>query len=88
MAASSNAEFNVQLGDTVLARIHFMIRTAPGQTLAIDRKQLEDELVAAARRWTDQLRDALIDAEGEAAGLGLYKRWSAALPPCARVRKA
>ena len=63
-----------------------MIRTAPGQTLAIDRKQLEDELVAAARRWTDQLRDALIDAEGEAAGLGLYKRWSAALPPEYRER--
>jgi len=83
---SSSAEFNVQLGDTVLARIHFMIRTAPGQTLAIDRKQLEDELVAAARRWTDQLRDALIDAEGEAAGLGLYKRWSAALPPEYRER--
>ena len=84
--ASSNAEFNVQIGETVLARIHFMIRTAPGQTLAIDRKQLEDELVAAARRWTDELRDALIEAEGEAAGLALYKRWSAALPPEYRER--
>ena len=84
--ASSSAEFNVQLGDTVLARIHFTIRTAPGQTLAIDRKQLEDKLAVAARRWTDELRDALIEAEGEALGLALYKRWSAALPPEYRER--
>jgi glutamate dehydrogenase len=84
--ASSSAEFNVQLGETVLARIHFMIHTAPGQTLAIDRKELEGKLVAAARRWTDELRDALIEAAGEAAGLALYKQWSAALPPEYRER--
>ncbi|HEV8313956.1 MAG TPA: NAD-glutamate dehydrogenase domain-containing protein, partial [Burkholderiaceae bacterium] len=79
--AGSSADFNVQLGDTVLARIHFTVRTTPGQRPGFDRKELEAKLAAAARRWPDQLRDALIEAEGEARGIELYKRWSAAFPP-------
>jgi glutamate dehydrogenase len=79
--AGSSADFNVQLGDTVLARIHFTVRTTPGQLPAFDRKELEVKLTAAARRWPDQLRDALIEAEGEARGIELYKRWSMAFPP-------
>ncbi|MEP7057121.1 MAG: NAD-glutamate dehydrogenase, partial [Caldimonas sp.] len=86
--AGTGADFNVQLGDTVLARIHFMVRTTPGQVPAFDRKELEGKLAAAARRWDDQLRDALIEAEGEARGIELYKRWSAAFPPEYRERVA
>ena len=79
--AGTSADFNVQLGDTVLARIQFTVRTTPGQLPDVDRKELEAKLAAAARRWPDQLRDALIEAEGEARGIELYKRWSAAFPP-------
>ena len=84
--AGTGADFDVQLGDTVLARIHFTVRTTPGQVPAFDRKELEGKLAAAARRWNDQLRDALIEAEGEARGMALYKRWSAAFPPEYRER--
>ncbi|HEX7439808.1 MAG TPA: NAD-glutamate dehydrogenase domain-containing protein, partial [Caldimonas sp.] len=85
--AGTGADFDVLLGDTVLARIHFTVRTTPGQVPVFDRKELETRLTAAARRWSDQLRDALIDAEGEARGIELFKRWSAAFPPeyCERV---
>ena len=86
--AGTRADFDVQLGDTVLARIHFMVRTTPGQVPAFDRKELEVKLAAAARRWNDQLRDALIEAEGEARGIELYKRWNAAFPPEYRERVA
>ena len=74
------------LGDTVLARIHFTVRTTPGQVPAFDRKEIEARLAAAARRWDDELRDALIEAEGEARGIDLYKRWSQRLP--ARLSRA
>jgi glutamate dehydrogenase len=74
-------DFYVQIGDTVLARIHFTIRTTPGHVPPFDRKELEDKLAAAARRWTDRLRDALIESEGEGRGIDLYKRWNAAFPP-------
>jgi glutamate dehydrogenase len=68
-------EFDVLLSGTTLARIHFTVRTTPGQAKAFDRQEVERKLAAAARRWEDELRDALIEAEGEAAGLALFKRW-------------
>ena len=84
----TSADFNVLLGDTVLARIHFTVRTTPGHVPAFDRKEIEGKLAVAARRWTDRLRDALIDSEGEARGIDLYKRWNAAFPPEYRERVA
>jgi glutamate dehydrogenase len=80
------ADFNVQLGDTALARIHFIVRTTPGQVPEVDRKEVEARLAAAARRWPDKLRDALVEAEGEARGIDLYKRWSGAFPADYRER--
>jgi glutamate dehydrogenase len=79
-------EFDVLLGEGVLARIHFVIRTTPGQIPAYDRRELEAKLAGAARRWVDVLRDALVDAEGEARGLELFKRWAVAFPADYRER--
>jgi glutamate dehydrogenase len=79
--AGTGADFDVQLGDTALARIHFTVRATSGRLPPYDRTEIESKLAAAARRWSDQLRDALIESEGEARGIDLYKRWSAAFPP-------
>ncbi|MDB5871194.1 MAG: NAD-dependent glutamate dehydrogenase, partial [Ramlibacter sp.] len=84
----TSAEFDVLLSDAVLARIHFTVRTTPGQVPAYERKDIERQLAAAARRWDDELRDALVDEEGEGAGLTLFKRWSAAFPAAYRDRVA
>jgi glutamate dehydrogenase len=78
--AGTSAEFDVLLSDAVLARIHFTVRTTPGQVPAYERKDLERKLAAAARRWDDELRDSLVDAEGEGTGLALFKRWGTAFP--------
>jgi glutamate dehydrogenase len=82
----TSAEFDVMLSEALLARIHFRLRTQPGGVPAFERKDLERKLAAAARRWDDELRDALTMAEGEGAGLALFKRWSAAFPPDYRGR--
>ncbi|MGL4809305.1 MAG: NAD-glutamate dehydrogenase, partial [Giesbergeria sp.] len=58
--AGQRADFGVLLGDTLLARVHFTIRTA-GQVPTYDRRAIEAQLAAAARRWDDDLRDALVD---------------------------
>jgi glutamate dehydrogenase len=75
-----NAEFDVLLSGTTLARIHFIVRTTPGELPQFDRKDVERRLAAAARRWEDGLRDALVREEGEAAGLALLRRWADAFP--------
>lgn len=74
------ADFGVQLGDMLLARVHFSIRTTPGQLPAYDARAIEAALAAAARRWDDELRDALVDEVGEGRGMALFKRWGAAFP--------
>jgi glutamate dehydrogenase len=82
----TQADFDVLLSDASLARIHFTVRTAQGAVPAVDRRALEAQLAAAARRWDDELRDALVAALGEARGLQLFKRWGAALPAAYRER--
>jgi glutamate dehydrogenase len=84
----TSAEFDVLLSEAVLARIHFRVRTKPGQIPAFERKDVERKLAAAARRWDDELRDALVAAQGEGDGLVLLKRWSGAFPADYRDRVA
>jgi len=79
------ADFGVLLGDTLLARVHFTIRTPPGQVPAYDPREIEARLAEAARRWDDELRDALVDEVGEGQGMALFKRWGAAVPQVYRA---
>jgi glutamate dehydrogenase len=84
----TSAEFDVMLSEALLARIHFRVRTKPGQIPAFERKDIERKLAGAARRWDDELRDALVAAQGEGEGLALFKQWNAAFPPDYRGRVA
>ncbi|MDD3763689.1 MAG: NAD-glutamate dehydrogenase [Nevskiales bacterium] len=42
-----------------LARIHFIVRTAPGTTIPLTPREVESRLLAVTRSWRDQLRDVL-----------------------------
>ncbi|NNU44813.1 NAD-glutamate dehydrogenase [Ramlibacter sp. B156] len=82
----THIDFDVLLSGTQLARIHFNVRVAPHPMPAVDRKGLERKLAAVARRWEDELRDALVETEGEAGGLALDRRWGTAFPVAYRER--
>jgi glutamate dehydrogenase len=76
----SAAEFDVLLTDAALARIHIIVRTTPGRIPPVDRRALEQQLAATARRWEDDLREAL-DREAEESQAGqLLRRYGAAFP--------
>jgi glutamate dehydrogenase len=77
---ASSSEFNVHLSESVLARIHITVRTQPGRIPAVDARELEARLVAAARRWDDDLRAALLEAAGEARGNALLRQFAGAFP--------
>ncbi len=49
----TSAEFNVQLSESALARVHMLIRTTPGAVPQIDIKALEAEVIFALRKWED-----------------------------------
>ncbi|HEX6118094.1 MAG TPA: NAD-glutamate dehydrogenase, partial [Dongiaceae bacterium] len=72
--------YYVHLGDGALARLQFIIATNPGAVPAVDLKELESRLADVARSWSDRLRDALVEAKGEAAGTDLLRRYRDAFP--------
>ncbi|MGY1986250.1 NAD-glutamate dehydrogenase [Blastococcus sp. SYSU DS0669] len=69
----TSIEFTARSTESVLARLHFVVRPPVGrrgaqQQVDVDVEALQAELAAAARSWTDELSDALaarfgVDAE-------------------------
>lgn len=74
----TSSEFNVYLAEPMLARIMITVRTTPGQIPEFDVPELEARLAAASRRWEDDLKDALIEACGEAWGTHLFRLYGGA----------
>ena len=69
------------VGDAVLARLHVVVQTPGDETPVVDETALESELAALARAWPDELRDALVAARGEEAGVDAFRVWRDAFPP-------
>jgi glutamate dehydrogenase len=57
--------YNTLVSDSVLARIHFMVRIQPRQNMDFDVKAIEQELAEVARSWQEDLRDELLAYFGE-----------------------
>ncbi len=72
--------YYVHLGDGALARIQLIVATQPGAVPEVDLKELEAKLADVARSWADRLRDALVEAKGEALGMDLLRRYRDAFP--------
>ena len=77
----TNAEFNVRLSESVLARLHFIIYATPGETPEYDEDELEARLVETIRSWKDNLYDALIESCGEERGTELFRKYRDAFSP-------
>jgi glutamate dehydrogenase len=74
------AEFTVSLSESLLARIFMVIRTRPGTVPAVDVRALEARIVAATRRWEDELHELLVAQLGEERGNRLFARFGQAFP--------
>ncbi|MFT5539992.1 MAG: glutamate dehydrogenase, partial [Alphaproteobacteria bacterium] len=72
--------FYPQIGDEVLARIHYIIKTDPAKKPDYNHELLERDLAAAARSWADELHDILIAAHSEHDALVLLGRFAKAFP--------
>ena len=72
--------FTTYFSDSVLARIHFLIRVNPKTPVNYDLAQVEKKLITIGRSWTDELKEQLIEYYGEAEGLRFYNKYSKSFP--------
>ncbi len=79
-----SADYMVHLSESVLARIYFIIHTAPGSVFDYDRAELEARIAARVRTWEDELQDVLIETLGEVTGDSLFRRYRHAFPAAYR----
>jgi glutamate dehydrogenase len=77
---NGTVDFSVWLSESVLARLHFIIRMPPGRIPDHDQGELEAKLVAITRSWGDELHTLLLEQHGEEAGNRLFARYGEAFP--------
>jgi len=76
----SNAEFNTYFSESILARTHFVLRSDRIISEQIDVSVLQSKVQSAAKSWTDELYDALIDTLGEEQGIVAFNRYGRGFP--------
>jgi glutamate dehydrogenase len=81
----SHLDWTLQLSESVLARVLYVIHVSGGTPDHYDVSEIESRLVAATRAWADDLRIALVAAHGEDRGLKLATRYERAFPPAYRA---
>jgi glutamate dehydrogenase len=78
---ASSVDFTARVGDSVLARLHFVVRAEAGSMLQpFDEAELEKLLAAAAHSWVDDFEGAMVDQFGEQKGASLLRRYADSFP--------
>ena len=74
----SQLDWSLQLSESLLVRVHYIIHCAGGVPAGYDVAEIERRLAQATRAWSDELRQALISVHGEGQGVKLFRRYLAA----------
>jgi glutamate dehydrogenase len=78
---SSLIDYTARVSESLLARLHFVVRCAPGEHLpVVEHDALEARLAEATRSWDDDFADALVDQCGEEDSARLLKVYGDAFP--------
>ena len=83
LAESFSAEeitFSTLFSESVLARIHFIIKVNPNNCPVYDLKEIEKKLIEVGRSWSDDLQHHLYETYGEEQANALFARYKLAFP--------
>jgi glutamate dehydrogenase len=72
---AQTVDFGLRLTESVLVRIHFLVRVNAGELPDVDVDALEQKIVEVTRTWNDALLEALLDDCGEESGNRLFRRY-------------
>jgi glutamate dehydrogenase len=73
-------ESAVEMSESNLARVHFIVRTPQGTVPRIQVGAVERRIADAVRTWADYLRDELVERFGEEDGLALLREYGQVFP--------
>ena len=77
----SSVDYTTRVSESVLARLHFVVRVAPGEVIpAVDEKDLQQRLIEATRTWGEDLSEVARLEYGEEAGARLIGLYGKAFP--------
>jgi glutamate dehydrogenase len=75
-----SVDHTAQISESVLARIHFVVRVDPAAPSDYDAARIERRLVAATRSWSDDFGEELVEQCGEEASVALARQYDSAFP--------
>ncbi len=75
------SEFTTFFSESVLARVHFVIRVDPQREISFDERALERAIYQASLYWPDQLQTLLVEEYGEELGDSLGKEFAEGFSP-------
>jgi glutamate dehydrogenase len=81
----THVESQVQISDSMLARLHLLVRTPQGAPPVEDIGAIEKAIAAAAATWEDKLQQALVARGSEPDAMALAARYAAQFPPAYRA---
>ena len=76
----TSAEFTVQLSETVLARLHILVRSSPRDAPRYDTHAIEAEIVQATRRWEEDFKLSAVEMLGEEHAAPILRAYGNAFP--------
>ncbi len=78
---AENVDYTALVSESVLARLHFVVRVGRGVRLPdVDAAELESRLADAIRSWSDDFSDALLTSVGEEEAARLAREYGDAFP--------
>ena len=77
----ASVDYTTRVSESVLARLHFVVRVASGQLVpAVDEQDLQQRLIDATRTWDEDLSEVACSEHGEEAGARLVGLYGKAFP--------
>jgi len=77
----ANVDYTTRVSDSVLARLHFVVRVVAGQTIPdVDERDLQQRLIDATRTWDEDLGEVALGEHGEEAAARLVGLYGKAFP--------
>ena len=78
---SQQIDYVARVSDSILARLHFVVRMRAGAVIPhVDASELRARIAAATRTWDDDFLQALIHSFGEERGTDLFREYGSAMP--------